>query len=133
MMRLTINTRNHTIEMPSKKYATAASKFGTAEYLEVQTVRKDYPNYNVVTRKAPKKSDTLKGLTYEVMEAYIAKHDKNGEIKKKYNFLRGKTEESTCSASYGEIKKWFLNKYPEIVRFGLPQNPKVIDITKIAN
>ena len=24
MMTLTINTRNHTIEMPSKKYATAA-------------------------------------------------------------------------------------------------------------
>ena len=56
MMTLTINRRNHTIEMPTKKYATAASKYGTVEYNEVQAARRDYPNYNVVTRKAPIKS-----------------------------------------------------------------------------
>ena len=75
MMNHTINSINHTIEMPTKKYATAASKFGTVEYNEVQTARKDYPTYKVVTRKVPKRADTLKGLNYEVMETYISKHD----------------------------------------------------------
>jgi len=118
MMSLTICSRNHTIEMPTKKYATAASKFGTAEYNEVQAARRDYPNYKVVTRKAPKKSDNLKGLTYEVMEKYIESHDnKNKEIKKQYDFLRGKADGSVCSASYGEIKKWFLSTFKEFGKF----------------
>ena len=120
MMTLTINRRNHTIEMPTKKYATAASKFGTVEYNEVQAARRDYPNYNVVTRKAPKRADNLKGLTYEVMEDYISKNDKKGEIKVQYDFLRGKADGSVCSASYGEIKKWFLTTYPTFGKF--PQN-----------
>ena len=108
MMSLTICSRNHTIEMPTKKYATAASKFGTAEYNELQAARRDYPTYKVVIRKAPKRADTLKGLNYEVMEKYISAHDESGEIKKQYNFLRGKSDDSVCSVSYGTIKKWFL-------------------------
>ncbi len=121
MMTLTISFRNHTIEMPSKKYATAASKFGTIEYNEVQAARRDYPNYKVVTRKAPKKFDNLKGLTYEVMENYIENHDnENKEIKKQYDFLRGKAEGSVSSVTYGEIKKWFLATYPTFGKF--PQN-----------
>ncbi len=119
-MNLTINSRNHTIEMPTKKYATAASKFGTVEYNEVQTARKDYPTYKVVTRKAPKRADTLKGLNYEVMETYISKHDKDGEIQKQYNFLRGKSDDSVCSVSYGQIKKWFLDTYKDFGKF--PEN-----------
>ena len=117
MMTLTINRRNHTIEMPTKKYATAASKYGTVEYNEVQAARRDYPNYNVVTRKAPKKADNLKGLTYEVMEDYISKHDSKDEIKKHYDFLRGRTEEMPCSAPYGKVKKWFLETYPNYGKY----------------
>ena len=118
MMSLTICSRNHTIEMPTKKYATAASKFGTAEYNELQAARRDYPNYKVVTRKVSKKSDNLKGLTYEVMEKYIESHDnENKAIKKQYDFLRGKADGSVCSASYGEIKKWFLSTFKEFGKF----------------
>ena len=121
MMTLTINRRNHTIEMPTKKYATAASKFGTVEYNEVQAARRDYPNYNVVTRKAPKRADYLKGLTYEIMEDYIKNHDNdNKDALNQYNFLRGKADGSVCSASYGEIRKWFLTTYPTFGKF--PQN-----------
>ena len=121
MMTLTINRRNHTIEMPTKKYATAASKYGTVEYNEVQAARRDYPNYNVVTRKAPKRADHLKGLTYEIMEDYIKNHDNdNKDALNQYNFLRGKADGSVCSASYGEIRKWFLTTYPTFGKF--PQN-----------
>lgn len=117
MMTLTINRKNRTIEMPSKKYAVAASKFGSDEYNEVQVARSHYPTYNVVTRKTSKRADTLRGLTYEVMESYITKHDKEGKIKKQYDFLRGTSEDSICPASYGEIKKWFLKTYPTFGKF----------------
>lgn len=117
MMRLTINTKNHTIEMPTKKYATAASKYGSAEYKDVQAARADYPNYKVVTRKTAKRHDNLKGLTYDVMEKYIASHDTNGENKKHFDFLRGNSEETPCSATYGEIRKWFLETYPRYGKY----------------
>jgi len=118
MMRLTINTKNHTIEMPTKKYATAASRYGTVEYNEVQKARRDYPNYRVVAKNRKiEKKDTLKGLTYEVMEKYIASHDKNGENKKYFDFLRGNSEETPCSATYGEIRKWFLETYPKYGKY----------------
>lgn len=111
-MTLTINTRNNSIEMPTKKYAAAASKYGSPEYIEVQNARRDYPNYKVVTRKTTKRHDNLKGLTYKVMKTYIASHDENGELMKKYTFLRGESENSIHSEPYGVIKKWFLETYP---------------------
>ena len=65
MMRLSFNHKNKTIEMPTKKYETAANRYGTDEYIEVQNARKDYPNYRVVRRNRKiEKKDTLKGLTY---------------------------------------------------------------------
>lgn len=118
MMRLSFNHKDKTIEMPTKKYETAASKYGTDEYIEVQNARRDYPNYRVVRRNRKiKKNDTIKGLTYEVMEKYIKSHDKENSIKNHYDFLRGKADGSVCSASYGEIKKWFLSTFKEFGKF----------------
>ena len=125
MMRLSFNHKDKTIEMPTKKYETAASKYGTDEYIEVQNARRDYPNYRVVRRNRKiKKNDTIKGLTYEVMEKYIKSHDKENSIKNHYDFLRGRTEEMPYSATYGEIKKWFLATYPNYGKY--PQTSTTI-------
>lgn len=127
MMTLIINRKANTIEMPSKKYAHAASKYGSREYNEVQAARVDNPTYEVITRKTVKKNNnTLKGLTYEVMEKYISNHDENGKIKKQYDFLRGNAEESSCSATYGEIRKWFLKTYPNYGKY--PQSASPITV-----
>ena len=112
MTTLKINFRNHTIEMPSMKYATAASKFGTIEYQEVQQACKDFPTYNITIRTAQRRPNASRGLTLEVMEDYISKNDKNGEVKKQYDFLRGKDNGSVPPAPYFKIKKWFLETYP---------------------
>ena len=55
MTAITINAKNRSIEL-TKTFAAASSKFGTPEYDQLQQVRRDYPNYKVVTiaRKAPK-------------------------------------------------------------------------------
>lgn len=123
MKNLTVNAAARTIEMPSKKFATAAAKFGTDEYKALQEVRRDYPGFKVAVvaaRKAPKSS--YKGLTYEYMENYILSHDdeKNSAMKE-YMDLRALTDEAeeACaeSVNYQEIKTWFLDKYPAIASF----------------
>ena len=123
MTAITINAKNRTIEL-TKAFATASSKYGTDEYAELQIVRKDYPNYKVVTiaRKAPKNDKpTYKGLTYEYMEKYIMAHDdENQTIMNEYLVLRGKSEaeeDLETSFNYQKMKDWFVDKYPEIANF----------------
>ena len=117
-----INNKKMAIEM-TKKFAAAARKFGTQEYKDLQAVRKDYPNYKVVTvtRKTTVKKDSFKGLTYEYMEKYIATHDDDGKILEKYNDLRGLSERAKEAlaepCSYLEMRAWFLNTYPAIAKF----------------
>ncbi len=124
MNNLNVNMKNRTIEM-TKKFAAASSKFGTEEYKTLQEVRRDYPSYKVVTiaRKASKSdSSAFKGLTYEYMEKYIAGHDdEEKSIMLEYMMLRGESEEAeeafAESASYQEIKDWFLDTFPAIAEF----------------
>lgn len=40
-----INDNNRTIEV-TKKFSTAASRYGTREYEDLQDVRRAYPKYN---------------------------------------------------------------------------------------
>lgn len=123
MTAITINAKNRTIEL-TKTFATASSKYGTQEYIDLQEVRKDYPNYKVVTitRKATKSDKpTFKGLTYEYMVKYIKSHDNAEENMAEYMELRGISEEGeealADSFNYQEMKDWFLDKYPEIANF----------------
>lgn len=121
MTEIRINETKRTIEV-TKAFYKEASKFGTREYRELQEVRRDYPNFKVVTNKTASKSNGFKGLTLEYMENYIKGHDTDNEIMSEFNILCGKDQEGNKvefaeSASYGEIKKWFLNKYPQIKEY----------------
>ena len=118
-----INERKCAIEM-SKKEAKAAAKFGSDEYKDLQTARKDYPNFKVVTvtRKSTTKKNPFKGLTYEYMKMYIEKHDDDDKsIMAEYKMLRGLTDEAeevlAESFTYLEMKDWFLKKFPAIASF----------------
>ena len=121
--KMFINEKKMAIEM-TKKFAAAARQFGTQEYRNLQEARRDYPNFKVVTitRKTSGKKDTFKGLTYDFMENYIKNHD-NAEqsIMAEYQNLRGLSEEAKANLmepyTYGDMKKWFLNKFPAIAEF----------------
>lgn len=136
MNNLNVNMKNRTIEM-TKKFAAASSKFGTEEYKTLQEVRRDYPSYKVVTitRKASRSdSSAFKGLTYEYMEKYIAGHDDEEKtIMLEYMMLRGESEEAEDafaeSASYQEIKDWFLDTFPAIAEFH-KKREKMIEATR---
>lgn len=113
-----INERNKTIEM-TKKFANAAKRYGTTEYKDLQSARRDYPKFKVVTRSTGKKRNGFKGLTLDCMETYIKEH--KTEILTDFYTLCGKDEAGEYieieglrieRASYGEIKSWFLKEFP---------------------
>lgn len=111
-----------TIEL-SKKFAKAAQYFGTDEFNTLQNVRAMFPGYSVKVKtiKKAQSKDSYKDLDYAYMESYIKAHDKDGAILNKFNDLRAKTPEAiqldAKSKSYGTIKHWFLNTFPEIKGF----------------
>lgn len=116
-----INRTSRTIEV-TKRFDSAASRFGTREYEAMQQVRKDYPDFSIVVKTVRTKADHYKGLTYDYMEKYITSHDdEEKSILAEFNDLRGKSEEAVAfgaeALSYGEIKAWFFKKYPEIEAF----------------
>ena len=123
MTNIKINGKNRTIELTNKKFADAASCFGSDEYKELQEARRDYPTFRVVTKFArAKASDHNKGLTYAYMERYIMAHDdENGSIMAEYKTLRGTSDEAvelgTGSASYNDVKKWFDSAFPAFAEF----------------
>ena len=116
MNAITINTKNHTIEL-SKAFAKVATIFGTDEYNQLQTVRRDYPNYRVVTlkQKSTGKAEFAK-LSFDFMDKYIVSHDVNDGLKAEYNSLRGR-DENGVAADFQIVKDWFLNAFPEFEQF----------------
>lgn len=117
---VTLNHENRTIEI-TKQFKKAACRFGSEEYRAIKEAVDAHPNYRVVT-KTVKRTDSYKGLTFDFMEKYIKAHDdENKSILAEFNELRAKSEEAVAmgfdSMTYGEIKKWFFETFPEIEAF----------------
>lgn len=117
MANITINYEKKTINI-TRKFAKAASIYGSNAFSELAAARNDFPMYEVKiaeTKKTKKRSE-FKGLTFDYMEKYIKAHDTDDSKMKEYNDLRRPDKESLMEkASYGEIKQWFLTAFPEIV------------------
>ena len=108
MKNLFVNRKNGTIEM-SKKFAAAASNPFSDEYAQLQSVRRDYPKFKIVTISQKAAKPDFKGLTYDYMRKYIVKHD-DAEKSIMAELLME-------AASYHEVKTWFLDQFPEIKAF----------------
>lgn len=120
---LRINHENKTIVM-DRTFAKFAQNTRSDEYAHLQQIRRDYPDYMVKTRtiKHNPEKETYKGLTYEYMEEYILRHEteeKQLEVIKEFHELRTISKCHKQGLRYPTIKKWFLNKYPEIVDFAI--------------
>ena len=132
MRKPTIDHENKKIRLP-KAFAKASGKYGSEEYKLLMKMKKDVPNYEVIvetTRKQPR--DNYKGLTYDYMERYIKTKANSEELMKEYFELRGigtGYDEIIRKASYVQVKKWFLAKFPEINEYKQERKEtwKVID------
>ena len=125
------NLMTKKIEM-TKTEAKAAGKPNTAEYNTLLELTNNFPGYQIeIVKTAAKKVDRFKGLDYNYMRDYIKSH--NEELLKEFYTLRGLDENGkkvgmAAAASYGEIKMWFLEQFPEIEGMGEKVN-KIIEET----
>lgn len=111
-----------------RTFAKNCADTRSEEYAQLQRVRADYPTFTVSTRTCQKNKskEAYKGLTYEYMEHYILTHEGKDtvlEVLDEYNELRLIAECHSKSRRYPAIKHWFLDRYPEIVEFGLLKVP----------
>ena len=121
MTNITISARNHSLVL-TKSFAAKASIFGTDEYKMLQEARRDYPGYKVTVGKTKEAKNIYAGLDYAYMEKYIAAHDDaEKSIMAEYLDLRGKSDDAleiqAGSASFLEIRSWFLKTFPAIEEF----------------
>ncbi len=137
MNTIRIDHATKRIIMDSMFYKNSADP-RNEEYTVLQNVRRDYPTYTPVQRtikKNPAKK-TYSGLTYAYMEDYILTHESPETVEAVFTEFNEMVLISQCHSQafrYPTIKKWFLNKYPEILKFGLPQKPTLININSAVN
>ena len=107
-----------------RTFAKNAENTMSEEYAHLQQVRRDYPKYAVMVKTIKKNhnKNTYRGLTYEYMYDYISTN-KGLSPKEKESIadeLSGMIQISKCQAlqyRYPVIKKWFIDKFPEIKKF----------------
>ena len=121
------NVMTKKIEM-TKTEAAKAGKIGTEKYEELCTLMNRFPTFEIeIVKTSAKSVDHLKGLTYDYMKSHIEK--KKPELLTEFYELCGKDENGKkadfgISFSYGEIRMWFLEQFPEIENF---DNRKKLD------
>ncbi len=118
---MNINFENGTIEM-TKAEAKEAGKFNSEKYIELKEIRSEFPTFRIVTKNVPKKRDTYKGLTYTYMAKYIADHtEENDDRRSEFAQMSGYVDDVKVAfaetATYGEVKSWFLLRFPEIEEY----------------
>ena len=123
-MNAIVNRTNRTITI-TKAWNAKASIYGTLEYDTLVDILSKNPGFHIVVQTPTRKSVPLGKITYAQMEKYIKSHDdKEKSIWNEYLKLRGMTDNDEdenenedeirvkVSASFFEVKKWFIKKYP---------------------
>lgn len=119
------NLMSRKIEM-SKSEAKAAGKINSEKFVELQQYRAAYPGFEIEIKSPTKRKNEFKGLDYDYMVKYIknCKREDKDNILEEFNTLTAQAKkhkeegsENLETASYIEVKKWFLAKFPEIKEF----------------
>ncbi|MBQ3980950.1 MAG: hypothetical protein II631_02755 [Treponema sp.] len=109
---------------------------GTNEYRQLMSVRQDFPEFRLVTRKfkTNTKQEHYRGLTYAYMREYISQHE--SDAKPVLDELDDQIGISKCHSlgkRYPLVKAWFLERYPEIAEFGMTKSENVSQLPIIAD
>ena len=111
-----INMKDSKIELPTAETKNAFT-FGTKEYKNLQTARRDYPDFEVVTITTKRNRNDFSDLDMKTIRAYV---EVNGTEEQKEHFAfiskrRIDEDGAYCEAlPFFQIKEWFLNTFPEI-------------------
>ena len=125
---------NNTLTM-SKAFEAAASNPNSKEYKLLQQLRADFPGLTVArkTRRASKKAQPTKNLTYANMEKYMSVFENASDLLAQFEAVK------TCSKGqsnpYLYVKGWFVTQFPnykELPDFS-EKAPKVVDLAAFQN
>ena len=88
-----------------------------------------------MTKVSKSNIGATKGITFAYMKSYIEKHDdEDHSIMKVFEELRGKSSDAESamapSLTYGEIKAWFFEQFPEIEDFHKERSARMDAIKK---
>ena len=122
---LKVSHADRTIVM-DRTFAKFATNTASEEYVHLQQVRRDYPTYTVVQRQIKKNTakECYRGLTYTYMDAYIKSHGSADDLHT-YNEMMLISKCHSTAFRYPTIKKWFLDKFPEVKAFGIQKEDPV--------
>lgn len=98
---------------------------GTDEYKALQSVRSDYPDFALVTRKFKTNTaqEHYRGLTYNFMRDYISTHEADAKpVLAELEEMIGISKAHSLHKRYPTIKAWFLERYPAIAEFGMTKS-----------
>ena len=127
------------IEM-SKNEAKAAGKINSDEFNALRQLMEMYPGYEIQIKTPAKRKSEFSKLDYKYMKEYIKKHDDgNGTIMAEFNELIALDKKNKVAgaehleaASYIDVKKWFLAKFPEIKNYKEEHQKKIEKILAAA-
>ncbi|MBR5773530.1 MAG: hypothetical protein IKY44_01635 [Clostridia bacterium] len=129
-----INYSNKTIEI-NKSEAQKAGNPDSIEFAKLAQMLKIVPGFEIVVKSSSnKKARSYSGLNYEYMYSYIEKHDDSeNTIKREFFALLGMNENGERDPmlqefSFGEVKMWFLDKFPEIEEYSKSAQKTISDI-----
>ena len=118
----------------SSAFAKKAFIPSTAEYKALQSVRSDYPDFALVTRKFKTNTaqEHYRGLTYGFMRDYISSHETDAKpVLAELDEMIGISKAHSLSKRYPTIKTWFLKRYPAIVEFGMESTNEASNVTNL--
>ena len=124
----------------SKNEAKAAGKINSDEFNALRQLMEMYPGYEIQIKTPAKRKSEFSKLDYKYMKEYIKKHDDgNGTIMAEFNELIALDKKNKVAgaehleaASYIEVKKWFLAKFPEIKNYKEEHQKKIEKILAAA-
>ena len=115
----------------SKSFQKSAMNPNSKEYKELMKVQRNHPDYEIAQRAIKKSANkqAYKKLTYEYMRDYIiltsTPEEEQAAVAEFDHLIH--VSRCQCQANrYPVIKRWFLNKYPEVKEFG------VVDLADVA-
>ncbi len=128
------NLTKKTIEL-TKAEMKAAMTYGNPEYDALQAIRRDYPGFRVVEEKTKRGKSEFASLDMKTISAYVEKRGDESQ-KQSFAFISKKTVDENGeyheAQSFFEIKKWFLNEFPEIKQQRKDYRQKVQEIYRAA-
>lgn len=107
-----------------RTFAKKSMDTRSEEFQHLQSVRAAYPDYLVVRHQIRKKpnQEHYRGLTYDYMRDYICTHETGDMIGAVLNHFNELLLLASCHSRchrYPTIKKWFLERYPDVKNYGI--------------